>query len=76
VAGPGVNSIERNSVKKQKYRCNSASASSQWPGWNLVIGIEVHAQLKSRRKLFSGELQVPKPAHPYDNFFRFLGSRG
>lgn len=30
------------------------NASSKWPGWNLVVGIEVHAQLKTRRKLFSG----------------------
>lgn len=27
----------------------------RWPGWELVVGIEVHAQIKSRRKLFSGE---------------------
>ena len=27
----------------------------RWPGWQLVVGIEVHAQIKSRRKLFSGE---------------------
>ncbi|KIM22544.1 hypothetical protein M408DRAFT_332902 [Serendipita vermifera MAFF 305830] len=30
--------------------------SSKWPGWNLVIGIEVHAQLKTRQKLFSNSL--------------------
>ncbi|KAI9447932.1 Glutamyl-tRNA amidotransferase B subunit [Lactarius indigo] len=24
-----------------------------WPGWEVVIGIEVHAQIKSRKKLFS-----------------------
>lgn len=28
---------------------------ARWPGWDVVIGIEVHAQIKSRRKLFSGE---------------------
>ena len=27
---------------------------SRWPGWQVVIGIETHAQIKSRRKLFSG----------------------
>lgn len=27
---------------------------SRWPGWQIVIGIEVHAQIKSRLKLFSG----------------------
>ncbi|KAG1735395.1 hypothetical protein EDB19DRAFT_1724224 [Suillus lakei] len=26
----------------------------RWPGWQVVVGIEVHAQIKSRRKLFSG----------------------
>lgn len=31
---------------------------SRWPGWEVVVGIEVHAQIKSRRKLFSGELNV------------------
>lgn len=31
---------------------------SRWPGWEVVIGIEVHAQIKSRRKLFSGEFNV------------------
>ncbi|KAI0322508.1 Glutamyl-tRNA amidotransferase B subunit [Amylostereum chailletii] len=25
----------------------------RWPGWELVVGIEVHAQIKSRQKLFS-----------------------
>ncbi|KAI0307066.1 Glutamyl-tRNA amidotransferase B subunit [Multifurca ochricompacta] len=26
---------------------------SRWPGWQVIIGIEVHAQIKSREKLFS-----------------------
>ena len=25
----------------------------RWPGWGVVVGIEVHAQIKSRQKLFS-----------------------
>ncbi|KAL4081424.1 GatB/GatE catalytic domain-containing protein [Scleroderma yunnanense] len=25
----------------------------RWPGWEVVVGIEAHAQIKSRRKLFS-----------------------
>ncbi|KAH9482302.1 Glutamyl-tRNA(Gln) amidotransferase subunit B, mitochondrial [Psilocybe cubensis] len=25
----------------------------RWPGWQVIIGIETHAQIKSRRKLFS-----------------------
>ncbi|KAH9855061.1 Glutamyl-tRNA-Gln amidotransferase B subunit [Lenzites betulinus] len=28
----------------------------RWPGWELVVGIEVHAQIKSKRKLFSETL--------------------
>ena len=31
----------------------------RWPGWQVVIGIETHAQIRSRRKLFSGT-----PTHP------------
>ena len=30
----------------------------RWPGWEVLVGIEVHAQLKSRRKLFSGWYQA------------------
>ncbi|TFL05988.1 Glutamyl-tRNA amidotransferase B subunit [Pterulicium gracile] len=26
----------------------------RWPGWQVLVGIETHAQIKSRRKLFSG----------------------
>ncbi|EIW61602.1 Glutamyl-tRNA-Gln amidotransferase B subunit [Trametes versicolor FP-101664 SS1] len=29
---------------------------ARWPGWELVVGIEVHAQIKSSRKLFSETL--------------------
>lgn len=25
----------------------------RWPEWQVVIGVETHAQIKSRRKLFS-----------------------
>lgn len=28
---------------------------SRWPGWGVVVGIEVHAQVKSRQKLFSSQ---------------------
>lgn len=30
------------------------SEDSRWPGWQVVIGIETHAQIRSRQKLFSG----------------------
>jgi hypothetical protein len=40
-------------------RLSSVNAfDSRWPGWQIVIGIEVHAQIKSRLKLFSGLLKV------------------
>ncbi|KAF8208754.1 Glutamyl-tRNA amidotransferase B subunit [Mycena galopus ATCC 62051] len=28
----------------------------RWPGWQVIIGIETHAQIKSRQKLFSDSL--------------------
>ncbi|KIM76374.1 hypothetical protein PILCRDRAFT_77807 [Piloderma croceum F 1598] len=28
----------------------------RWPGWEVVVGLEVHAQLKTRQKLFSESL--------------------
>ncbi|KAG6861985.1 hypothetical protein C0995_009169 [Termitomyces sp. Mi166 len=28
----------------------------RWPGWQVIIGIETHAQIKSRQKLFSESL--------------------
>lgn len=34
---------------------NVASGDYRWPGWQVVVGIEVHAQIKSRKKLFSGK---------------------
>ncbi|KAI9000741.1 Glutamyl-tRNA-Gln amidotransferase B subunit [Trametes punicea] len=48
---------------------------ARWPGWELVVGIEVHAQLKSRRKLFSealaSDLSSPPNTHvsPFDAAF-------
>ncbi|KAF8603440.1 Glutamyl-tRNA amidotransferase B subunit [Ceratobasidium sp. AG-I] len=35
---------------------NADLSASRWAGWQPVIGIEVHAQIKSRKKLFSGKL--------------------
>ena len=34
---------------------SNASGDPRWPGWQVIVGIEVHAQIKSRKKLFSGE---------------------
>ncbi|KAI0271967.1 Glutamyl-tRNA amidotransferase B subunit [Russula aff. rugulosa BPL654] len=51
---------------------NKIGQDSRWPGWQVVIGIETHAQIKSREKLFS-QTWTPDPgskpnAHvsPYD----------
>ncbi|OAX34793.1 Glutamyl-tRNA amidotransferase B subunit [Rhizopogon vinicolor AM-OR11-026] len=47
----------------------------RWPGWEVVVGIEVHAQIKSRRKLFSESFtsrpgEVPNTTvSPYDAAF-------
>ncbi|KAG8930244.1 hypothetical protein FRC01_003112 [Tulasnella sp. 417] len=43
-------------VSKRSYASTSASHLDKWPGWETVIGIEVHAQIKSRSKLFSESL--------------------
>ncbi|KAG8897637.1 hypothetical protein FRB99_008021, partial [Tulasnella sp. 403] len=40
------------------YRTYVTPASERWHGWETIIGIEVHAQIKSRRKLFSESLNV------------------
>ncbi|KDQ08250.1 hypothetical protein BOTBODRAFT_59456 [Botryobasidium botryosum FD-172 SS1] len=37
-------------------RYSSSLGDTRWPGWQPVIGIEVHAQIKSREKLFSESL--------------------
>ncbi|TFK55405.1 Glutamyl-tRNA amidotransferase B subunit [Heliocybe sulcata] len=47
----------------------------RWPGWEVVVGLEVHAQIKSRSKLFSDSLTSdPSESHntcvsPYDAAF-------
>ncbi|KAI0005114.1 Glutamyl-tRNA amidotransferase B subunit [Russula compacta] len=47
----------------------------RWSGWQVIIGIEVHAQIKSRKKLFS-QTWTPEPGStpnshvsPYDAAF-------
>lgn len=30
----------------------------RWPGWAIVVGLEVHAQVKTREKLFSGQYNL------------------
>ncbi|KAF8514854.1 Glutamyl-tRNA amidotransferase B subunit [Hysterangium stoloniferum] len=38
--------IKSSSIKR-------ALKTTSWPGWEVVIGVEVHAQIKTRQKLFS-----------------------
>lgn len=38
-----------------RFQSNAAGTSED--GWELVVGLEIHAQLKTGRKLFSGELK-------------------
>ncbi|KAI0650451.1 Glutamyl-tRNA-Gln amidotransferase B subunit [Trametes meyenii] len=44
---------------------------SRWPGWELIVGIEVHAQIKSRRKLFSESLASDTSSTPNTNVSAF-----
>jgi len=45
----------------------------RWPEWQVVVGIEVHAQIKSRRKLFSGT-RILQLARTTDVTWRFIDS--
>ncbi|KAI0331302.1 Glutamyl-tRNA amidotransferase B subunit [Cubamyces sp. BRFM 1775] len=40
---------------RNTHTARTHKEDTRWPGWQLVVGIEVHAQIKSKRKLFSGE---------------------
>jgi aspartyl-tRNA(Asn)/glutamyl-tRNA(Gln) amidotransferase subunit B len=42
-------------LSSSRRRVTTAVTDARWPGWEVVVGIEVHAQIKSRRKLFSGK---------------------
>lgn len=43
---------------------DNASGDPRWPGWQVVVGIEVHAQVKSRKKLFSDSWTNDPPQPP------------
>lgn len=46
-------------IIRQDYRLlHTGTHDQRWPSWEVVIGIEVHAQIKSRAKLFSGQLVI------------------
>ncbi|KAG0702424.1 GatB/GatE catalytic domain-containing protein [Suillus ampliporus] len=37
----------------RQIHTREAIHDKRWPGWQVIVGIEVHAQIQSRRKLFS-----------------------
>lgn len=41
-------------VHRLFHNVRAYKEDKRWPGWQVIIGIEAHAQIKSRRKLFSG----------------------
>ena len=45
----------------------------RWPGWQVIVGIETHAQIKSRRKLFSGadQKKISSTLKHISSFSRF-----
>ncbi|VDB97129.1 unnamed protein product [Peniophora sp. CBMAI 1063] len=45
--------LRKLSLTTRGVRYAHATRQETWPGWEVVIGIEVHAQLRSRHKLFS-----------------------
>jgi len=55
---------------------NNASSDPRWPGWQVVVGIEVHAQVKSRKKLFSGKRFIPGYADNSSFRLEFLKTLG
>ncbi|RPD66881.1 Glutamyl-tRNA amidotransferase B subunit [Lentinus tigrinus ALCF2SS1-7] len=61
--------------RRQAHAVRAPLEDARWPGWELVVGIEVHAQIKSRRKLFSealsSDLTTPPNTHvvPFDAAF-------
>ncbi|KAJ7505476.1 Glutamyl-tRNA amidotransferase subunit B, mitochondrial [Mycena galericulata] len=43
----------------------------RWPGWQVIIGIETHAQIRSREKLFSNSLTSTLGEIPNTHFSPF-----
>ncbi|KAF8138915.1 Glutamyl-tRNA-Gln amidotransferase B subunit [Boletus edulis] len=52
---------------KRLHSERAVREDKRWPGWEVVVGIEVHAQIKSRRKLFSDAL-TSKPGEKPNSF--------
>ncbi|KAI0080877.1 Glutamyl-tRNA amidotransferase B subunit [Panus rudis PR-1116 ss-1] len=73
---PGVSLLFlRHALRRSAHTSASIRDDPRWPGWGVVIGIEVHAQIKSREKLFSrawtSDLSEPPNTHvsPFDAAF-------
>ncbi|KAI0053716.1 Glutamyl-tRNA amidotransferase B subunit [Auriscalpium vulgare] len=51
-AAPWLSSSKQN-ASRLAHTLRPFHEDPRWPGWQVVVGIEVHAQIKSRAKLFS-----------------------
>ncbi|KAG9015844.1 hypothetical protein FRB93_012409 [Tulasnella sp. JGI-2019a] len=57
-------------VQKRALSSSSEGSRATWPGWETIIGIEVHSQIKSRHKLFSSSLNsVDEPPNTRVSLF-------
>ncbi|KDR84118.1 hypothetical protein GALMADRAFT_111334 [Galerina marginata CBS 339.88] len=60
------------SLKNRSFHDRRAyQEDPRWPGWQVVVGIETHAQIKSRRKLFSESLTSSLDDPPNTNVSPF-----
>ncbi|CDO73814.1 hypothetical protein BN946_scf185015.g143 [Trametes cinnabarina] len=68
----GARIMTRSARRARKvHTARDYKQDSRWPGWELVVGIEVHAQIKSRRKLFSEALASDLNTPPNTNVVPF-----
>ena len=45
-------------IHRRFHDARAYQEDKRWPGWQVIVGIETHAQIKSRQKLFSGMFVV------------------
>jgi aspartyl-tRNA(Asn)/glutamyl-tRNA(Gln) amidotransferase subunit B len=50
--------LPRNFHRIRPFHAERTYEDPRWPGWEVVVGLEVHAQLKTRQKLFSGQRTI------------------
>ncbi|KAL0950095.1 hypothetical protein HGRIS_010096 [Hohenbuehelia grisea] len=60
-----------NILRRRRLHTRRGDLLNRWPGWEVVIGIEVHAQIRSRAKLFSDTLtsELGQPANTHVSAF-------